>query len=183
MGNLHYRQTDGRTERMLTICHSHPLTAPLRTRTPSVWHTHKHTAKCVGRQESFSANRWGRAGCPGCLCNGVPCLYGNCTSKPQEDGEGRGEWQRDGRGGVGAGWAGRGWSEPGEGQDQGNLLKACVCVCVCQAPERTGGTRNTHPLDLSGPPARTQPTSPPHLAYLRWEIWGAWGPCKAVTPT
>lgn len=35
-----------------------------------------------------------------------------------------------------------------------------------------------HPLDLSGPPARTQPTSPPHLAYLRWDMWAAWGPCN-----
>lgn len=73
-----------------------------------------------------------------------------------------------------------GGQKPGKGQDREILPR---CVWVCQAPaEPTGGTRtHAHPLDLSGPPARTQPTSPPHLAYLRWEMWAAWGPCKNMS--
>lgn len=39
----------------------------------------------TGVAEAFRGSA-GRAGCPGRLCNGVPCLYGNCTSKLQEDG-------------------------------------------------------------------------------------------------
>lgn len=70
------------------------------------------------------------------------------------------------------------------GQDRG-ILQEARSVCARPPAERTGGRTHPHTpapsLDLSGPPARTQPTSPPHLAYLRWEIWASWGPCKAVS--
>lgn len=95
------------------------------------------------------------------------------------------------------GWCGCGcWGVGGDGigfegvvrnrgrTGQGNLPQG-VCVGVPGLPaEPTGGTRThteAHPLDLSGPPARTQPTSPPHLAYLRWDMWAAWGPCKNMS--
>lgn len=137
--------------------------------------------KCVGRQESFPANRWG-AGRAAQDVFATVCLA--CTAIPRQShrrmGEGLGKWQRDGTEVcVGAGRWVLGGLEGGGQKPGKDRIREISSRCVCQAPERTGGTHHPPPFDLSGPPARTQPTSPPHLAYLRWEIWAAWGPCKS----
>lgn len=96
------------------------------------------------KTEAFPANRilgHGRNGTRRvAFCNGVPCLHGNCTSKPQ------GGWVSGWCVGVGCGWSeNRGSSRRRTGE---SILPRCVSVCVGRLYCTDSGT---HPLRSVGP--------------------------------